>query len=38
MQRGVIGVAAKQNVMDYEAEWEDEEEDELAIEKAEWER
>lgn len=37
MQRGVIGVAAKQNVMDYEAEWEDEE-DELVIEKAEWER
>lgn len=38
MQRGVISVAAKQNVMDYEAEWEDEEEDELVIEKAEWER
>ena len=38
IQLGVIGVAAKQNVMDYAAEWEYEEEDELVIEKAELER
>lgn len=31
-------MAAKQNVMDYVAEWEFEEEDELVIEKAELER
>lgn len=35
IQLDVIGVAAKQNVMDYVAEWEDEEEDELVFGKAE---
>lgn len=36
IQLDVIGVESKQNVMDYAAEWEyEEEEDELVIEKAE---
>lgn len=38
IQLGVISVAEKQSVMDYAAQWEDEEEDELVIEKAELER
>lgn len=38
IQPGVIGVEAKQNGMDYMAEWAYEEEDELVIEKAELER
>lgn len=35
---GVVSSAEKQSVMDYVARWEDEEEDELVIEKAELER